>query len=70
MRPSPRATRSVIVRLRSKRRETPEGTIKGGRIMAWGQLHRILTNPIYVGRIRHKGEFFEGRYEAGIEPDR
>jgi DNA invertase Pin-like site-specific DNA recombinase len=35
-----------------------------------GQVHYILTNPIYAGRIRHKDKIHEGQHEAIIEPDR
>ena len=36
--------------------------------MSRGQLHHILTNPIYAGRIRHKGQVFEGKHPAIIDP--
>lgn len=38
--------------------------------MSRGQLHHILTNPIYAGRIRHKGKVFDGQHPAIIEPVR
>jgi len=40
--------------LRSKRRTTPSGEIKGGNLIDRGHIYHILTNPIYAGRIRHR----------------
>lgn len=54
--------------LRSKSRRAPDGSLRGGNIMSRGQLHHILTNPIYAGRIRHKGKVFEGQHPAIIDP--
>ena len=56
--------------LRSKSRRAPDGTLRGGNLMSRGQLHHILTNPIYAGRIRHKGKAFEGQHPAIIDPVR
>ena len=56
--------------LRSKRSARPDGTPRGGSVMSRGHIHHILSNPIYAGRIRHKGKVFEGQHEALIEPDR
>ena len=32
-----------------------------------GALHKILTNPFYLGQINHKGTLYEGRHQALIE---
>ncbi len=58
------------LQLRSKQRRAPDGSLRGGKIMSRGQLHHILTNPIYAGRIRHKGQVFEGQHAAIIDPER
>jgi site-specific DNA recombinase len=29
-------------------------------------LYRILKNPIYIGKIQHKGKIYEGQHEAII----
>ncbi|MFK7875156.1 MAG: recombinase family protein [Paracoccaceae bacterium] len=58
------------MKLRSKLRRAPDGSLSGGKIMSRGQLHHILTNPIYAGRIRHKGQVFDGQHSAIIEPKR
>ncbi|MBT6098235.1 MAG: recombinase family protein [Marinovum sp.] len=54
--------------LRSKRRTTPSGEIKGGNLIDRGHIYHILTNPIYAGRIRHKKAVFEGQHPAIIDP--
>jgi DNA invertase Pin-like site-specific DNA recombinase len=56
--------------LRSKRCQLADGTQRGGHLMSRGQLHHILTNPIYAGRIRHKGQVFDGQHPAIIDPVR
>jgi DNA invertase Pin-like site-specific DNA recombinase len=34
------------------------------------QVHYILTNPVYAGKIRHKDKIHEGQHEAIIDPER
>lgn len=40
----------------------------GGQSFARGHLYGILNNPIYAGRIRHKGQAYEGQHPAIIIP--
>lgn len=40
--------------LRSKRHVFSTGRKQGGNTLSRGQIHKILTNPIYLGLIRHK----------------
>lgn len=54
----------------TKQRVAPDGTLSGGRPFTRGHIHRLLTNPIYAGRIRHKGQVHDGQHEAIIAPDR
>ncbi|NNK79509.1 MAG: recombinase family protein, partial [Litoreibacter sp.] len=56
--------------LRSRRRELTDGTIRGGGLFDRGHIHHILTNPIYAGRIRHRGKVYEGQHQPIIDPDR
>ncbi len=56
--------------LRSKRRIGRDGTPRGGSVMGRGQIHHVLSNPVYAGRIRHKQQVHEGQHEAIIDPDR
>ena len=62
-------TEAKLAGLRSKRRTTSSGEIKGGRAIDRGHIYHILTNPIYAGRIRHKKETFEGQHPPIIDPD-
>ena len=39
----------------------------GGRSFSRGHLYRILGNPIYIGKISHKGEIHEGQHPAIID---
>ena len=43
--------------------------IPGGRPFTRGHLHWLLTNPIYVGDIRHKDQIVIGQHEAIIDRD-
>ncbi len=36
------------------------GRRSGGVLMSRGHLYWILSNPIYVGRLRHKGQIHGG----------
>ncbi len=56
--------------LRSKIRQAPDGSQRGGNLMSRGQLHHILSNPIYAGRIRHKGHVYDGQHPPIIDPER
>src|SRR5512132_255116 len=44
--------------IQSKMRTSASGRISGGRPFARGHLYRLLSNPIYTGRIAHKGRLF------------
>lgn len=54
--------------LRSRRRVRGAGRVSGGTPFDRGHIHHILSNPIYAGRIRHKGQVFEGQHSAIIDP--
>ncbi|HCP80232.1 MAG TPA: recombinase family protein [Octadecabacter sp.] len=55
--------------LRSRKRERTDGRVTGGNPIDRGHLHHILSNPIYAGRIRHKGQVYDGQHQAIIAPD-
>ncbi|MGH9552273.1 MAG: recombinase family protein, partial [Terriglobales bacterium] len=56
-------------RITSKLRPNANGKARGGRPIAAGALYHLLQNPIYCGRIAHKGQSYEGVHEAIIEPE-
>ncbi|MEQ8933163.1 MAG: recombinase family protein, partial [Nitratireductor sp.] len=55
--------------LRSKRHVFSTGRVQGGGPLSRGQIHHILCNPIYTGRIRHKDKVFDGQHAAIIDTD-
>lgn len=53
--------------LRPKSIVTPSGRIRGVSPFTRGQLHYLLTNPVYIGRIRHKDLTYPGQHPAIID---
>ena len=53
----------------SKIRVSRKGTRSGGQSFSRGALYELLSNPIYIGEIRHKRERHPGRHEAILEPE-
>jgi site-specific DNA recombinase len=43
--------------------KTRKGEPRGGRPFDTGSLYALLTNPIYVGKIKHKAELYDGEHE-------
>ena len=41
----------------------------GGGLMSRGHLYWILSNPIYVRRLRHKGQIHDGLHPAIVDPE-
>jgi site-specific DNA recombinase len=55
--------------LRTKRSTTPSGTERGGKPFSRGHLYLLLSNPIYIGRIAHKGRLYLAQHPALIDAD-
>ena len=55
--------------IRSKRRISAGGQQSGGRAFARGALYNLLSNPIYIGEIRHKGTSYPGQHQPIVERD-
>ena len=55
--------------LRTKLRTMLDGRQCGGTAFSRGHLYRILSNPIYIGRIPHKGRSYEGEHDAIIDAE-
>jgi DNA invertase Pin-like site-specific DNA recombinase len=53
--------------LRPKAGLSPSGRVRGGSPFSRGQLHHLLTNPVYIGRIRHKDQSYPGQHPAIID---
>ena len=60
---------AIKLGLQSKLRTNSKGVTRGGKNFERGQIHHILSNPIYAGRIRHKDATYEGQHAAIIDPD-
>jgi site-specific DNA recombinase len=43
------------------------GRQMGGGAFTRGQIYKILSNPIYLGEIHHKGRVYDGKHEAIID---
>ncbi|MGH6825404.1 recombinase family protein [Methyloceanibacter sp.] len=55
--------------LRTKLRAMLDGRQSGGTAFSRGHLYRILSSPIYFGRIPHKGRSYEGEHEGIIDAE-
>jgi len=53
--------------LLTKCRHQQDGRITGGKSYSRGNLYQLLSNPIYVGRIPHKGQSYPGLHSAIID---
>jgi DNA invertase Pin-like site-specific DNA recombinase len=55
--------------LRTKVREGASRRNRGGVAFSRGHLYRILSNPLYAGRIRHKGQVHEGQHPSIVSDE-
>jgi site-specific DNA recombinase len=55
--------------LRTKLRTMLDGRRSGGTAFSRGHLYLILSNPIYIGRIPHRGRSYEGEHDAIIDAE-
>jgi site-specific DNA recombinase len=51
----------------SKVRLSQKGSKSGGKSFSRGALYELLSNPIYIGEIRHKGERHLGQHEPILD---
>ena len=60
--------RARVLGLKTKHRMAARSGRSSGRSeFSCGHLRTILSNPIYVGRIRHRGQIYDGQHEAIID---
>lgn len=52
----------------SKRWTTKAGRRRGGVEFDKNNLHALLTNPIYIGKIRHRDDLFNGEHQPIVDP--
>lgn len=55
---------------RTKRLKAKSGKVYGGEIFKKATVRRIITNPTYMGKIRHYEKQYEGNHEAIIEQEK
>jgi DNA invertase Pin-like site-specific DNA recombinase len=55
--------------LKTQLRTMLDGRRSGGTAFSRGHLYLILSNPIYIGRIPHRGRSYEGEHDAIIDAE-
>src|SRR5436190_762645 len=55
--------------LSTKRSTMAGGIERGGKPFSRGHLYTLLSNPIYIGEIAHKGQLYPGQHPALINAD-
>jgi site-specific DNA recombinase len=52
---------------RNKRWQTRKGAIKGGSLFTKTSLHHLLSNVVYVGKVKYKHEPYTGEHDAIVD---
>jgi site-specific DNA recombinase len=52
----------------TKRWQTRKGHFRGGQRFTKSSLHHLLTNPVYLGKIKYKKEIHPGEHQAIVLP--
>jgi hypothetical protein len=55
--------------LTTKKRKCANGRMRGGRPLSRGYIYKLLDNPLYIGRIAHKGKTYDGQHPPIIDPE-
>ena len=55
--------------LRTRSRRVADGAERGGTPFSRGHIYRLLSNPIYVGQIAHKGRLYPGQHQPLIDDE-
>jgi len=53
--------------LRSKARLGADEKMRGGGLLSRGHIYRLLSSPIYIGHVPHKGERYKGQHPAIVD---
>jgi site-specific DNA recombinase len=53
----------------TKHWQTHKGHFRGGQRFAKSSLHHLLTNPVYLGKVKYKKEVHPGEHQAIISPE-
>ena len=57
------------LKLRTKCSTTANGTERGGKPFSRGHIYNLLSNPIYIGEIAHKGQLYPGQHPSLIDAE-
>jgi site-specific DNA recombinase len=57
----------IRLNLTTKPYETPRGRAVGGLSFARGHIYKILSNPLYIGEIEHRGMRYPGQHPPLID---
>lgn len=52
---------------RTKQWTTRKGAVRSSRPFDKVTLYRLLTNPAYIGKVRHRDELYDGEHEAIVD---
>jgi site-specific DNA recombinase len=55
--------------LTTKRWTTKKGKLRGGRPFNKNTLYALLTNVVFIGKVRYHDELYEGEHEAIVDPE-
>jgi len=55
--------------LRTKRSTTASGIERAGKSFSRGHIYHLLSNPIYIGQIAHKGQLYPAQHPALIDAE-
>lgn len=55
--------------LRTKHRPQANGMARVGAVFSRGRIYHLLSNPVYIGRIRHKDLSYEGQHDPITGPE-
>ena len=64
-----RQVKAEADRLALKTKIRNGGQMRGGRPLSRGHIYKLLSNPLYVGRIAHRGKIYEGQHPAIIDAE-
>jgi site-specific DNA recombinase len=53
----------------TKRWQTRKGHFRGGQKFTKGSLHHLLTNPVYLGKVKYKKEVHPGEHQAIVDQE-
>ncbi len=55
--------------IRTKYRKLKDGRFQGGKFFSRGNLYQLISNPLYIGRVVHRGETYPGLHEAIVDQE-